>query len=163
MGDLVAIDTHILMWGVQEWASDHEQHMIDKTKRFLKWLENRKTQVLVPTPIIAEFLMDVPIKFHPTINNLLETSFIVAPFDAQAASVFAKIWQEKKAQGCVDELKALGKTRALIKFDSMFVATALARKASRIYSQDQDGVKKLAEGYIDVEEIPDIPTQDNLF
>jgi hypothetical protein len=162
MGDMVCIDTHVLMWGVQEYATDGQEEMIDRTKRFLRWLEGLGTQILIPTPIIAEFLMDVPSKHHATITNLLEANFIVAPFDTQAASYFARMWQEKRDQGVIDEMKAAGKTREVIKFDAMFVSIAVARKAARIYSQDHNGVAKFAAGYIDVDDIPDIPEQPNL-
>ena len=163
MGDLVCIDTHVLIWGISNYAIPGQEHMIDRTKRFLAWLDNRQAQVLIPTVIIAEFLMNVPVEHHATITNLLEKSFVVAPFDTQSASYFSKIWQEKKGQKVVQELQRSGRTREAIKVDGMFVATAVARKASRIYSQDHIGVAKFSEGYIDVEEIPDIPQQANLF
>jgi predicted nucleic acid-binding protein len=163
MGDLVCFDSHVLIWGISEYATDGQEDMIDRTKRFLKWLDNRKTQILIPSVIIAEFLMSVPPEHHTSITNLLERSFVVAPFDTQAASMYSRIWQEKKGQGIVKQLQKGGKTREAIKVDCMLVAIAVVRKASIIYSHDRIGVAKIAEGYIDVEEIPDIPEQQNLF
>jgi predicted nucleic acid-binding protein len=163
MGDLICLDSHILIWGISEYATSGQELMIDKTKRFLKWLDNRKATILVPTVVVAEFLMNVPPEHHATITNLLDRSFVIAPFDTVAAAYFSKIWQTKKDQGIIDEARRDGKTRELIKVDGMLVATAVARKAKIIYSYDNKGVCKFAEGFIEVAEIPDIPEQQNLF
>jgi predicted nucleic acid-binding protein len=163
MANIVCLDTHVLIWGIGEYGTKGQEPMIDRTKRFIKYLDNQKSQILLPSVIVAEFLMSAPPEQHPTITNLLERTFMVAPFDTQAAAMYSRIWQDKKGKGIVKQIQSGGSTREVIKVDCMLVSIAVVRGASIIYSHDQKGVAKIAEGYIDVSEVPDIPQQQNLF
>lgn len=159
----MCIDNHVLIWGVGEFATNGQEDMIDRTKRFLIWLENRKVDILIPSVIIAEFLMNIPHEAHPAIIKVLEKSFITAPFDTQAAAMYARIWREKKGENVVKQLQQSGRIREAIKVDCMMVAIAVVRGANLIYSNDTIGVAKIANGYVDVSEIPNIEQQGNLF
>ena len=163
MGNLVCIDNHVLIWGISEYATDGQEYMIDRTKRFLNWLDKTKSDILIPSVIVAEFLMTIPPDQHNLIINLLEMHFLVSPFDTQAASYFSRIWQKNKGLGVIEELQQEGRTREALKADIMFVATAIAKGASIIYSQDHNAVPRFAEGFINVSEIPDIPEQQAMF
>lgn len=158
---LVCLDSHILIWSIKEEATPGQETMIPKSKAFLRWLDDTDTKVLIPSVIVAEFLMRIPPEIHTTVNNLLQRDFLIAPFDVQAAAYFSKIWQAKKEQRIIRELISSGKTRQELKVDSMIVAIAVARGASCIYSYDE-GLEKFANGYIDVRKIPELPEQESL-
>lgn len=155
---LVCLDSHILIWSIKEEATPGQEAMIPKSKAFLRWLDETNTRVLIPTVIIAEFLMRIPPDMHTTVSNLMQQDFLIAPFDTQAAANFSKIWQTNKEQKVIRELIASGKTRQELKVDSMIVAIAVSRNAECVYSYD-DGLKKFANGYIDVKQIPELPEQ----
>lgn len=154
----VCLDNHILIWGIKEEATQGQEDMIPRAKKFFKWLENEDMKVLIPANVIAEFLMLIPHKEHGQVISLFHKFFIVAPFDAAAASCFAKIWRERNDDGTIERLKGEGATKNKITFDCQIVATAVTHGASCIYSYDED-LAKFAKGYIEVKKMPDIPEQ----
>ena len=155
---LVCLDNHILIWGIKEEATQGQEDMIPKAKRFFKWLEDEDIKVLIPANVIAEFLMLIPHEEHGNIISLFNKFFIVVPFDTAAASCFAKIWRKRNDDGTIERLKEDGATKNKITFDCQIVAIAVTHGASCIYSYDEH-IEKFADGYIEVKEIPDIPEQ----
>ncbi len=100
---------------------------------------------------------------HLTITNHLSKIFQVEPFDLQAAAHFARIWNDRYEKGIVKDLQSnYGAKREKIKADCILVATAIAKEADCIISNDT-GLEKFAEGQIEVRKIPNIGKQANLF
>lgn len=154
MGRVVCIDTHILIWGVQRRAKSSQEAMIERTINFLDWLQNEQQAVVVPTPVLTEFLMKIPQSDHNKITREIESRFIVLPYDAAAASMNAHIWQTNKNYGLHSELD----DRDRIKTDSMIVAVAVVNGVKILYSEDL-GLQKIAKGFIETRGIPLIPRQ----
>lgn len=155
--NLVCFDTHILIWGVKQEAIPEQQEMILRAKHLIEKCEEQKKKILVPSIVVAELLIKVEPSKHERFIKLMEKRFIVPPFDVQAASYFAQIWQNNKQlrnslmnDGVV--------TRKELKADSMIVATAVARKAWCIYSMDPH-IKKFANGYVEVLDVPELPNE----
>ena len=159
---LVCFDSNVLIWGVKEQATLGQEFMIPRTKAFMKYLDENDTRVMIPSVVIAEFLMPIPINMHAMLTNLLDRSFLIASFDTAAASAFAKIWQSKKDQFVIEALAKSGATKSELKMDNLIVATAVSQKADCIYSHDGP-LKAFADGYIDVQDIPAIPVQASTF
>lgn len=159
---LVCLDNHVLIWGIKEQPTDGQEEMVSRTKAFIESLNNDETIVLIPSVVIAEFLMPVPSEFHAMVINLFNKNFIIAPFDALAASKFSLIWNAYKPPDEAKELIDNQATRAELKADSMIVATAIARKADYIVSHDT-WLKTIAKNFIEVKEIPFIPEQAKQF
>ncbi len=149
---IVCLDTHILIWGIKREASPGQEPEIERAARFLQWLENKRHTVLIPSPVLGEFLMRVPPQAHSNVLSLFHAHFIVPPYDALCASQFARIWQHKNG------LKSGELSRREIKVDSMIVAVAIVQQAEAIYSND-DGLRKVAQGLIDVRPMPALPRQ----
>ncbi len=158
---LVCFDNHVLVWGIKEQATPGQEDMIPRTKSFIRQLQEDKIRVLIPSIVVAEFLMPIPADMHPAVINLFDRGFVVAPFDTAAASQFAKIWLSRKGQESVNSLIESGKTRTELKMDSLIVATAISQGAECIYSHDE-GVKAFGQDYIEVKEIPFIPRQTSM-
>ena len=159
----ICLDTHILIWGIKEQSSLGQEEMIPRAKRFLRHLESEHNIVLVPSVVVAELLMSIPPNLHATVTNLLDKGFVIPPFDLQASTHFARIWQDKQNQGVIEQLKHNYQAkREEIKADCLIVATALSRGAECIYSYDSK-LKIFASGHINVEDIPIIPDQQPLF
>ncbi len=155
---LVCFDNHVLVWGIKEQATFGQEEMIPRAKALIKTLDETHVRVLIPSIVIAEFLLRIPPDEHALVINLFHRSFVVVSFDTSAASWFSKIWQAKKEQAVIEQLAKNGKTRAELRTDSLIVATAVSQKADCIYSHD-DGLKEFAKGYIVVNEIPFITKQ----
>lgn len=46
--------------------------MIDRTINFLQWIENKSHRILIPAPVLAEFLMKIPVEQHLAIVRVFE-------------------------------------------------------------------------------------------
>ena len=154
MGMIVCVDTHVLIWGVQRYAASSQLGMIDRTINFLQWLDNEKHRIIVPSPVLGEFLMKIPSQDHDNITREIQSKFIVPPYDAVTASMFAQIWQKNINNGLPSENNG----RERIKTDSMIVAVAVKKKKKILYSEDP-GLQKFAKGFIETRGIPVIPRQ----
>jgi predicted nucleic acid-binding protein len=148
---LVCLDTQFIIWGIQKNARYNQMDMISKTERFLHWLDKNQFRVVIPSIVVAEVLQGIPDHKRDDFLSALRTSYVIVPFDALAAVHFARI-----------SMKIIipdgGLTRTILKADRLIVATAAAKKVHCLYSNDS-GVAKVAEGFVKVSEMPDIPTQ----
>ena len=154
MGMIVCIDTHVLIWGIKKDSVPSQRMMIDRTKNFLEWLQNEQQRIIVPAPVLGEFLMRIPFDEHSKITQEIQSRFMVLPYDAASASLYAHIWQKNKNNG----LPSVNTGREKMKTDSMIVAIAVANKARILYSEDPD-IQKFAKGFIETRNIPVIPRQ----
>lgn len=159
MNELVCLDTQIIIWGIKGEATTGQEEMINKAENFLKYLDENKVKVLIPAVVIGELLMPLPHTEHDQFIKVVEEHFMIVPFDTAAASCFARLWKEKKDKGVIEKIRSdTSHTRAEIKVDCQIVAIAVTRKVNCIYSYDP-GVKAFGEGFVKVEEIPDIKKQ----
>lgn len=160
---IVCLDTHILVWGIKGQADPGQENQILRSKALLKALEARNDKIVIPSPVLAEFLIGVP---HDKLQSIPPqlNKFEVAPFDAKAAWIFAQIWTEKNMGRTLSEdikQELSGITRKTIKFDCQIVSIAVSCGANVIYSHDS-GVKLFADGKIKVLEAPEFMAQDEL-
>ncbi len=157
----VCLDTHIVIWGVQRKAKPQQRGMIERTRLFLQHLSDRRVTVVMPSIVVAELLVGIPVERHEAFYRLVEARFMVPPFDTLSASYFARIWQEKRDHPDIKKILEDGETtKNILKADCMLVATALAIGASRIYSHDPH-IRNFAGQHIMVSEIPEMHVQDN--
>lgn len=154
IGMMVCIDTHVLIWGIKRDAVASQSFMIERTVNFLHWLQNEQQKIIVPAPVLGEFLMRIPPEDHARVTREIQNKFIVMPYDAAAASLFAQIWQKNKNNG----MPAENTGREKMKTDSLIVAIAVVNKAKILYSDDP-GIRKFADGFIEIRDIPLIPRQ----
>ncbi|MBI2869521.1 MAG: type II toxin-antitoxin system VapC family toxin [Chloroflexi bacterium] len=154
---LVCFDNNVLIWGIKEQAELGQEEMIPRAKALINDLVKSKTEVIIPSLVIAEFLMRIHPKEHTTTINLFELRFALQPFDTAAASKFAEIWQTRKSEGIIKALIESGKTKTEMRVDNLIVAIAVAQKAECIYSHDDD-LKAFARGFIEVRDIPPVPS-----
>lgn len=156
---LICLDSHILIWGIKGECKPGEERMIAQAKKFLQWLDEEKKNIIIPSIVISELLLPVPVDEHSKLLNLIQKKFIVSSFDSLAAQAFVRIWQEKKKDGSVERLKRDYKlTRSHLKVDCLIVAIAFANKVDCIYSHDED-MQKFAEGFVSVKPMQTFPIQ----
>lgn len=114
----ICIDNHILIWGIREYAEPGQEDMIPRTKDFFQEYKKNHVKIMVPSVVLAELLTAVDPKFHAMIHNLIGSSFQIPPFDSAASTVFAKLWQERRDSGKIEQIrKELGATRQELKAD----------------------------------------------
>jgi predicted nucleic acid-binding protein len=154
MGILACVDTHVLIWGIKKESSSSQVYMIERTVNFLQWMQNERHTVIVPAPVLAEFLLHIPMSEHDKISNKIRSNFLVPSFDAAASSMLAKIWQTNKNNG----LPSGTNGRERFKTDAMIIAIAVVNKAKILYSEDID-LQRTAKGFIETKDIPVIPRQ----
>jgi len=156
---LVCLDTHILIWGIKGECKPGEERMIAQAKKFLQWLDDEKKNIIIPSIVISELLLPVPVEEHNKLLNLIQKKFIVSSFDSLAAQAFAKIWQSKKNDGSVERLKTDYKlTKTHLKIDCQIVAIAYTNQVDCIYSHDED-MQKFAQGFVDVKPMQEFAIQ----
>lgn len=150
--DLVCFDTHVIIWGIRGKATPGQENRIEKARHLINLCEKNDTKMMVPSVVVAEVLCALEPKSHSAVSELMHRSFIVPPFDTQAATYFAKMWRNRK------QVKDKAVSRAEMKADFMIAATALSRGASCIYSEDA-GLRKFAQDYISVRPLPNMEEQ----
>lgn len=160
---VVCLDTHILIWGIQGEALPEFSSMVAMTQEFLKKLDKEGVKAIVPAPVVWEFLMGIDMDRAKSALEVLHKRFRIIPFDARAAFAANEIWQknneEKKLSGEDWHSFSGGKNKA--KIDCQIIAIARVSGASIIYSHDGD-MEKLAQGFVEVREVPMLPVQTEL-
>ena len=109
--------------------------------------------MMVPSVVVAELLCALKPTEHNAFSERMHRRFIVPPFDTKAALHYAQIWSKKRGETDIEKISKPAK-----KADLMIIATAIAKGAERIYSQDK-GLKNLAQGYIEVKPLPSFENQ----
>jgi len=158
---VACFDTHILIWGIQEKARAGQEDMLDRTRALLVQIEKERTQVIIPSIVIGEFLLGIDPTEHPRFEEIIRRRFAVFPYDLRAALEFSRIWHKKQDAEAIAELKASGATKNELRADTMIVATALAAGATIIYGHD-DRMRKLAEGFIAFQDVATLMIQKTL-
>lgn len=155
---IVCLDSNIMVWGIKEQASASQSDMIPRAKDFLKWLDDNNKQVMIPTPVVAELLMPIPLEDHFSFLQKLKDKFFIYPFDELAAMKCAEIWQTKSKDPDLKDYKETYKiNRQEIKFDYQIAAIAVTRGVECIYSHDPH-LHKFVGDIISVREMPIPPT-----
>ena len=88
---MISLDMQTLMWGVREWASPGQEDMIRKATRYLMHLDLTKERVLVPSPVVTEYLAGFPIEEHAAQLAVIAKRFIVPTLDLKAAAIAAEL------------------------------------------------------------------------
>ncbi len=127
--------------------------MAERCVALIESLTSNHSRVMLPSVVVAEYLTDFPLEQQEAQRRILERNFFIAPFDTSAASIAAQIYC-KKVMDQVKDQQQIG--RQCIKADYKIIATAIAHKATRIYTNDGH-FRSLAVGRIIVEDIPPLP------
>ncbi|TGE04643.1 type II toxin-antitoxin system VapC family toxin [Hymenobacter fodinae] len=165
MGKLVMIDSQIFIWGIKGMASEGQEFRIGPAQRFIQFLDDEKSKLLLPVPQMAELLSCVPPDQQVEIKRFFDKRFQVRPFDELAAEKCAELlYHSFNDQELIEYRNEHKVPKQKIKYDCMLVAMAITNRVSKIYSDDKD-LKKFAAGQIDVVKMPDIapaPVQQTL-
>lgn len=132
---MIAIDSQVLIWAIKRTASENRVHMIPRAVALVAELERTRERIMIPSLVASEFLVRYEETERGSALAKLQTLFFVAPFDAKAAWLAAKMFADKASwdKSRVDD----GYTRQWIKTDIAILATAMAHDASAMYIEDE--------------------------
>ncbi len=135
----VAIDNNVLV----NWVSAPEASLTKlRLEYFFERIEQSKQRLVIPAPVVAEFLAVAEDARFEFVNKLRQSSFvIVASFDFRAAVECSILIAAARNSG--DIRYGGDSAKQKIKVDEQIVAIARVNQASLIISNDND-VRKIA-------------------
>ncbi|WP_412917822.1 type II toxin-antitoxin system VapC family toxin [Meiothermus sp.] len=104
-------------------------------KEYLRRLEEQgqSAAVLLPAPVVAEFLSGIPEEKWPDALGFFRAHFQIAELNFQAAEAAAKIFSQQKRRGGVGG----GQEKQCIRTDTFIVAIAIINNCERLFSLDE--------------------------
>jgi predicted nucleic acid-binding protein len=112
----------------------------DRIEKLVADLGSESERMIVPTPVLSEFLVLAGNDAPEYLNRLSEQkNLLVRPFDEKAAIELAAI--ELEDRRTTGKRGASSSPWAKVRFDRQIVAIAKTNGAKRIYSDDEDLVK----------------------
>jgi predicted nucleic acid-binding protein len=157
---MICLDTAVLIWGIQGTSHPHQRGMIRRTRKYLEHLAERNERILVPAPVLAEYLCGFEVAKQRAQQAVIEHRFRVAAFDQDAAAKFAELGYDSEPLKRIRQEHAL--QRQELKFDLQVIAIAIQSGAQKIITGDAAAFQKMAAGQITVEEVPDIAKQQQI-
>ena len=157
---IVCIDTQILFWATVKKAARGAEQFIPLATDLMRWIEQQKHQIIVPTIVIGELLIPVAEQDQATVLKQLSQDWMIVEYDLRAARIFAKMRRDQITRDRLHDLRQMfpDVTKKELVADLMIIATAMAHGAETIFSHNKD-LRALAEGSIDTKSFEDVPLQ----
>ena len=153
----ICFDTGRLIWGVREDATRGQEPMIERTSRYIEHLSKLGIAIMVPAPVVAEYLVGAT-ETEIQEATLLRRGFEIPAFDLRAAMLAAEL----QRGGVVNQIRdETGLSKPAIRIDAFIIAIAIANGAEEIVTHDTKGFRRLARGKIEIIEVPVIPEAQN--
>lgn len=153
---MICFDTGPLIWGVQGQAHAGQEQFVERTKRYIRSLSREKKTIMIPAPVVAEYLIGIPTEKHVQHQELIEKLFYVPSFDLKAARIAAEIENDKALMTAIRNGEQLDRQR--LRVDVQILATAITNNADMVISNDPH-MPTLAGARIKVVEVPEVAEQ----
>lgn len=157
---MICLDTTPLLWGMKTDIDPENVNYgkIIRVKAYLDHLSEQKERVMIPTPVLAEYLTLIPHAQHANEIAQISDLFYIFPFDNKAASIAAQLHNGVNMPDMLESIKQeTGETknyiRQLIKVDLLIIAIAIAQGAAKIITYDPH-LARIAGSTIEVIAIP---------
>src|SRR5579862_4254148 len=112
----------------------------DRIEKLIDDLDSDSERMIIPTPVLSEFLILAASDAPEYLNRLGEKkNLLVKPFDEKAAIELAAI--ELEDRKTTSKKGTSSSPWAKVRFDRQIVAIAKTNGANRIYSDDEDLAK----------------------
>lgn len=172
---MICLDTTVLIRGVQHYSTlkkgaslsgvnEDEQARIERAGIFLERAQADKIPLMLPTPVIAEYLTGLSEEAAMQQLGELEDLGSIYPLDAAAALMTANLfrrYRERHGQ------RITRGEKPRIKTDAMILSIAIVHGASSIYTHDAGDFEALCIGRdaqnVKISEVPSIIEQGILF
>lgn len=136
---LVCLDTSLLVITQQEQANPGQEKLYQSAQAYEKWLDETDCGVLIPTPVISEFLSSRDAKIRRGVLTSLQIFADVAEFDLRAAELAARL----RCAYYEEHGLPKGLDRQVLTVDMMIAAIAMVNRASHIITHDTDDFEKI--------------------
>jgi predicted nucleic acid-binding protein len=158
---MICFDTQVLIWGVQSTGHEGREAIVERTRKYIGWLQKHKEQIMLPAPAVTEYLVGFEPDEQQRQLHAIERALLVAAFDMPAAAMAARILGRRLDMEKIARDHSL--RRQKLKVDAFIVATAIIQNVESLVSNDPH-MKKLAGGSsLKVIEVPEITEQGLLF
>jgi len=127
----------------------------DRIAYLVEQLRESGARILIPAPVLAEFLTFASPDYLAVINQ--SAHFEIAPFDQRAAVEAAAVQKKASASAKGKKSGLTGSKWQTIKVDRQIVAIAKVRNAERIYTTDGDVAALAKESGIAAVGLTDLP------
>ena len=88
---MVCLDTHVIIWGIKEEATQGQEEMVQRAKSYIRHQDEQGVDLMVPAPVVAEAMIRGDVDQLRTIRTIIERSFFIAAFDSPAAFIAAEL------------------------------------------------------------------------
>src|SRR5205085_296579 len=129
---------------------------VGQATNFFAQCAKDKSQVLIPTVVITEFLVGCDLAAFDAVEAKLSAGFQIGNYDIKAARKCAELFHRYALMN--PSFKTEEKDKVKMKRDFMIVATAIAGGASAIFSEDA-GIARFAQGLIPVSPLSPVEVQ----
>jgi len=145
----VIIDTMVLICAMRQAAKlpasaktpPHDKFSL--ARALLHKLRRNDDLIILPSVVVAEFLVKIPVVNHPKLLTVLSENFYIPAFDLRCTSLAADLMSHGfKVRKTMDDKDK--PARDSVKADAMIVATAKVHSADLIYTDD-DQLYKMAD------------------
>jgi predicted nucleic acid-binding protein len=121
----------------------------DRIEKLIEDLDSESERMIVPTPVLSEFLVLAGNEAPEYLNRLGEKkNLLVKPFDEKAAIELAAIeLEDRKGAG---KRGPSSSPWTKVRFDRQIIAIAKTNGAKRIYSDDEDLIRYATRAGIEV-------------
>ncbi|MFB6352389.1 MAG: type II toxin-antitoxin system VapC family toxin [Bradymonadaceae bacterium] len=141
----MCVDTTLLIFTQQTEPPDGQQEVWEAAQAYEKWIRESAFGVLVPTPVVSEFLTGDVGEANSVMTTLREFADIT-PFDLRAAELAGELrrsyWQRIGLPG--------GREGQQLTVDMMIAATAIVNGSKYIVTHDTSDFDKITADF-DVE------------
>src|SRR4051794_35120242 len=127
---MICIDTNALIWAVESNPPPHVSDHCKRIRAYLVRLRDEQTPIILPVPVLFEFLCKYPKEQHEVVRTALAEGFILFDVSPQVASEGAVLFQlgQSAAQA------AGGTPKQQRKMDVLVAASAIVAGASEVVS-----------------------------
>ena len=157
---MICLDTMILILGLQKKAAPKYQYLVERTQRYLKHLDDENETIMIPSPVVAEYLQGFDTIGRVRQVASLQKLFFIPSFDLPLAALAAEL-----SEG--DSFSKLrqnsNESRPALKVDVQIAAIAIIHGATQIITQNISDFKTLVGDRIQIMEVPDIAEPGRLF
>lgn len=151
----VALDTNILIHGVQMRTSPGEDWKTERAAALLARLEAKDVIAIIPAPVLAEYLVKLEAREVSRSLKTIQMRFTVAPLDVAAAVMAARL--HKSALGDKEQTSLLdggNVSKRHLKADVLITAIAKMQGCSALFTAENK-FPKVCRDSIDVVSLSD--------
>lgn len=131
---MICLDTNALIWAVEPNPDPAVSDWCKRIRHYLERLRDEQTPVMIPVPVLFEFLCKYPRERHEAVQAALSEGFVLFDATPQVASEAATLFQI----GNTTATSSGGHPKQQRKMDLLVAASALVAGVTAVISEDRD-------------------------